>query len=230
MELGRSQERVKQEALEVCNNGSNLIKWQEDKKQRTLRKAVLNRLKDKLNSEQPEEMSNLRRVIVGKSAANLLNNYKGGKMSKKYPLPDFLKGQITQEVYERWLRRKAQAHVIRDRRRFNNSIINGENYRIAIHDAVLKSNGNDFYTGEKLDWSLISKYDNDKSKKDKGDYKKIFALLPTVDHFDDGRDSINFKICGWRTNDAKNDMKLQDFLALCQAILEHNGYVVNNRP
>lgn len=80
-------------------------------------------------------------------------------MQKKYPLPYFLSGHVSQEVYERWLRRKAQTHVKRDRRRGNQTAI-GEAYRIAIHAAVIESDGYDSYTGEKLDWSLLSQYDN----------------------------------------------------------------------
>ena len=133
-------------------------------------------------------------------------------MPKRYALPSFLSGQVTQEVYERWLRRKPQAHVRRDRRRGNKTSI-GEAYRVGIHSAVMESGGRDTYTGEELNWSLISQYDNDESKENGRRYKHDFALLPTVDHVDDGMGAANFKICSWRTNDSKND-------------LEHNGYVV----
>lgn len=149
-------------------------------------------------------------------------------MLKRYQLPSFLLGQVTQEVYERWLRRKAQAHVKRDRRRGNDIAI-GEVYRIAIHTAILESNGRDAYTGEELDWSLISKYDNDESQKNGRHYKHGFALLPTVDHVGDGLGPADFKICSWRTNDAKNDLETSEFLALCQTVLEHHGYVVTKR-
>jgi len=143
----------------------------------------------------------------------------------KYQLPVFLLGQVTQETYERWLRRKAQAHIKRDRQRGNETAI-GEEYRDAIHAAVVESGGCDAYTGEKLDWSLISRYDNDESKENGRRYKKVFALLPTVDHVGDGTVSADFKICGWRTNDAKNDLDLTDFLLVCRGVLEHHGYVV----
>ena len=118
-------------------------------------------------------------------------------MPKKYILPPFLSDKTNQDVYERWLRRKAQAHVRRDRKRGNNSAI-GESYREAIHSAVIDSAGHDAYTGEVLDWSLISQYDNDESKENGRHYKRGFALLPTVDHVGDGMGAANFKICGWR--------------------------------
>jgi hypothetical protein len=146
-------------------------------------------------------------------------------MPKKYELPTFLIDIVTQDVYERWLRRKAQAHVRRDRQR-GNATATGEANRTAIHAAVLESGGRDFYTGEELKWSLISQYDNDASKKDKRRYKCGFALLPTIDHVGDGMGLADFKICNWRTNDAKNDLDLHAFLILCQAVLEHHGYTV----
>lgn len=149
-------------------------------------------------------------------------------MPKKYQLPSFLLGQVQQEVYERWLRRKAQAHVKRDRRRGNETAI-GEEYRVAIHAAVLECSGHDAYTGEELDWSLISQYDNDESKENGCHYKWNFALLPTVDHVGDGMGPADFKICGWRTNDAKHDLELTEFLTVCQSVLEHHGYVVTKR-
>jgi hypothetical protein len=149
-------------------------------------------------------------------------------MPKRYQLPSFLSGQVTQEVYERWLRRKVQAHVRRDRHRGNDTAI-GEAYRVAIHLAVIDSGGRDSYTGEELDWSIISKYDNDASQENGRHYKQGFALLPTVDHVGDGIGVADFKICGWWTNDAKSDLELSAFLALCQTVLEHHGYVVTKR-
>ena len=146
-------------------------------------------------------------------------------MPKKYQLPQFMPPSVTQDVYERWLRRKAQAHVKRDRLRSNNSAV-GEGYRIEIHRAVEQSGGKDAYTGELLNWKLISSYNNEESKKGGRKYKKLFALLPTVDHVGDGLGPANFVICGWRTNDAKNDLNLNEFLEVCQNVLEHHGFEV----
>jgi hypothetical protein len=146
-------------------------------------------------------------------------------MPQKYALPVFLSGVVAQGIYERWLRRKAQAHVRRDRRRGNQAAM-GESYRDAIHTAVIKSNGKDAYTGEILDWTLIGQYDNDESRERGRHYKREFALLPTVDHVGDGTGCAIFIICGWRTNDAKNDLDLSEFVSLCRAVLEQHGYVV----
>lgn len=147
-------------------------------------------------------------------------------MLKKYILPAFLFDLVSQETYERWLRRKAQAHVRRDRKRGNATAI-GESYREAIHSAVVESLGRDAYTGEDLDWRLISQYDNDESREHGRHYKRGFAMLPTVDHVGDGKGPASFKICGWRTNDAKNDIELEEFISVCACVLKHHGYVIH---
>jgi hypothetical protein len=124
--------------------------------------------------------------------------------SRKYPLPPFLNGVITQEAYDRWLSRKSIAHVRRDKKRGNTTAIN-EAYKKNIHMAVVDSGSRDEYTGEALHWHLVSKYNNEESKKNRRKYKALFALLPTVDHIGDGLGEADFKICSWRTNDAKAD-------------------------
>lgn len=141
---------------------------------------------------------------------------------KKFSIPIFLEGVITQSVYERWLQRKAAAHVRRDRK-YGNSTASISSYKMAIHAAAHLSAGEDAYTGEKLDWSLISKWSNEESKKGKRLYKAKFSLLPTVDHVGERTGSPNFLICSWRTNDAKGDLSLAEFINLCQKVLAHNG-------
>lgn len=91
---------------------------------------------------------------------------------------------------------------------------------------MIQSGGRDVYTGELLDWSLLSKYSNDESKMQGRVYKKRLAALPTLDHVDDGRGAPNFVITSWRTNDAKHDLDMVEFLALCQTVLRHHGYTV----
>ena len=142
--------------------------------------------------------------------------------SRKYQRPDFLVDVVEQDVYERWLRRKAQSLVDRDRR--SGAGVSPIAYRDSIHQAVLTSGGLDAYTGEALRWTLISQYDNEKSKQLGRKYKHEFALLPTVDHVDDPRQgSANFNICSWRTNDAKHDLGLDDVIELCEKVLAHRA-------
>jgi hypothetical protein len=142
-------------------------------------------------------------------------------MSKMFALPAFLQDAVSQEAYTRWLGRKAAAHLKRDRAR-SQLEITGSHYRQRIHSAVCKSGGIDFYTGERLDWDKLSTYSNEDSKAGRSAYKAGFALLPTVDHvlLDDGR--YDFVICGWRTNDAKNDLCHTEFVELCRRVIAHH--------
>ena len=140
-------------------------------------------------------------------------------MARKYQLPAFLEEIQTQESYERWLHRKALAHVRRDRRRGNERATNAE-YKFAIHEAVIESEGFDAYTNEQLHWHLLSQYDNEQSRKHGREYKRDFALLPTADHVGDGLGEADFKICSWRTNDCKNDLSIEELVAFCRKILE----------
>lgn len=145
--------------------------------------------------------------------------------TRKHALPDFLDGQVSPEAYERWLDRKAKAHLKRDRLRGHTNAT-GAAYREAIHAAVARSKGVDAYTGEHLDWHLISQYDNEQSKEGKHHYKAAFALLPTVDHIEAAASSAEFQVCGWRTNDAKHDLTVSGFLDLCTKVLVHAGYTI----
>lgn len=140
---------------------------------------------------------------------------------RKYELPDFLRSIVDQKAYDRWLQHKAEAHKKRDRSRGNTTATVAA-YKVAIHHAVEHSSGRDAYTGEQLRWDLISKYDNEASKLGKRHYKAGFALLPSVDHVGDGLGEANFKICAWRTNDAKNDLTYADFVELCRLVVQHH--------
>jgi hypothetical protein len=140
-------------------------------------------------------------------------------MSKKYPLPLFLIGVVPQERYIRWLGAKATAHVKRDKK--HHPEITNEAYKVRIHEAVVQSGGKDAYTGEALDWSLLSTWDNGKAKEHGSQYKSKFALLPSVDHVSERRKPSDFKICSWRTNDAKNDLSVEAFVQLCEKVIQH---------
>ena len=138
--------------------------------------------------------------------------------SLKYQLPTFLVGVVSQEIYSKWLNSKTQTHLKRDKKLNPNA--SGKSYKESIHQAVLQSNGKDAYTGEDLNWKLINQYDNTKSKLLGRTYKHQFALLPTLDHVSE-RSSINFDICSWRTNDAKNDLSIQEFIELCLKVVTY---------
>jgi hypothetical protein len=142
------------------------------------------------------------------------------RATKKYALPSFLEGRCTPEGYERWLRAKANAHVRRDRARGNLEALR-EAYRVAIHAAVIGSRGVDHYTGEPLEWERISTYSNEESGRRRREYKRQFAMLPTVDHVGDGLGAPDFRICAWRTNDCKNDLTADELIAFCRRILDY---------
>ena len=140
----------------------------------------------------------------------------------KYNLPKFLADRIIPEQYRRWLARKAAAHCKRDRKRVTGPIALAD-YKERIHRAVCASNGIDWYTGEELQWELVSKYNNDESRRGRTGYKAGFARLPTVDHVTGEDGQYEFVICGWRTNDAKNDLSLSEFLHVCRLVLSKHG-------
>ena len=145
--------------------------------------------------------------------------------AKKHPLPAFLDGRVHPLAYERWLSRKAAAHLKRDRKRGYDGA-SGAAYRDAIHEAVVQSAGRDVYTDEQLDWHLLSQYNNDESESWRHHYKAGFALLPTVDHIESSNNNSGFCICAWRTNDAKNDLSPAALLELCARVLRHAGYTL----
>jgi hypothetical protein len=141
---------------------------------------------------------------------------------RKYQIPEFLVGVISQEKYERWLHRKALQHVRRDRHRGNRAAKN-EEYKIAIHRAIMESGGVDAYTKESLDWKLLGKWDNEEAKKRGREHKKEFYLLPSVDHIGDGRGKPSFKICAMLTNDVKSDLSHEELLKFCEKLLKAAG-------
>lgn len=145
-------------------------------------------------------------------------------MPKKYILPGFLDQVVTPAAYERWLRGRVVAHVRRDRKRGHPCTV--ALYKEAIHCAVVQSDGRDAYTGEAFEWNLISTYRNADSKNGRHIYKAQFKLLPTIDHVTADASEGGFRVCGWCTNDAKNDLSLEVFLQVCEKALKHAGYRV----
>lgn len=137
---------------------------------------------------------------------------------KKYELPAFLARVVSRKVCKKWLQRKAMAHVRRDRKRGITKAKNKE-YKVAIHMAVRESSGIDAYTGERLHWNLINKWNNSDARRGGPQYKRRFALLPSVDHVSGRTSQPCFKICGWRTNDAKSDLSHREFLELCKRVI-----------
>jgi hypothetical protein len=61
--LGRLQENVKKEAITIIENGSDLSRWNTDKKLEAKRKRVLERLSQKLHTAQPTEKKVKKRFV-----------------------------------------------------------------------------------------------------------------------------------------------------------------------
>ncbi len=47
------------------------------------------------------------------------------------------------------------------------------------------------------------------------------ATLPTIDQVGDGLGYPMSKISSWRTNDAKNDLPLEEFIDLCRRVVQY---------
>jgi hypothetical protein len=61
-------------------------------------------------------------------------------------------------------------------------------------------------------------------------YMRQFAQLPTVDHTLDEQGNLKFVICSWQVNDAKGDLSLEEFYALCESVLRHRDQHVDALP
>ena len=134
------------------------------------------------------------------------------------PAPEWMPAQC-RLTYPGWVQRKAVTLCKRDQKRGGTG--NLQQYRLAIHDAVVASEGRDHWTGEPLDWELIGTYDNQEAAAGKGAHKKQYATLPTIDHRNNKADA-DFVICAWRTNDAKHDMTPEELLTFCRAVIAYS--------
>lgn len=134
------------------------------------------------------------------------------------PAPEWMPAEC-KLTYPSWVQRKAVTLCKRDQKRGGTG--NVQQYRLAIHDAVLASEGRDHWTGEALDWHLIGTYDNRDSAAGTNEHKKQFAMVPTIDHLTSTPEP-NFVICAWRTKDAKHDMTPDELLEFCRALIAHS--------
>jgi hypothetical protein len=150
-------------------------------------------------------------------------------LSLKNRLPDFiLAAGVEHGRFTRWLNGRVREHRERDRKREGKT---GKMppkpavYREIILNAVIRCGGRDEYTGERLDWEKIGTWNNSEAQKRGAPYKRLFRHMPTVDHAheEDGlpRSLDDIRICSWEINDAKGDLSLEQFEALCRRVLNH---------
>jgi hypothetical protein len=144
-------------------------------------------------------------------------------VARKWRIPDCLKPTVSDEdAFRKWLNRKAASVRRRDRKR-NVPILSLSTMKQAIISAIERSGGSDFYTGEALDWHLISKWVGREDGITATEYRRRFWMLPSVDH--DFTDPANpaFHVCSWRMNDSKNDQSVEEFLELAAKVQRHRG-------
>ena len=134
------------------------------------------------------------------------------------PAPDWIPATARQ-LYPGWVQRKAVTLCKRDQKRGGSG--NVQQYRLAIHQAVLASEGRDHWSGELLHWELIGTYDPREAAAGDGGHRKKYALLPTLAHRC-GEPGVDLVVCVWRTHDAKHDMTAEELLAFCTAIVNHS--------
>ena len=145
----------------------------------------------------------------------------------RYFLPECLAGRCEGPAYTRWLRGRAVAHVLRDRKRKVEGVTVA-GYKKAIYEAVCSGGDADYYTGEPLNWKLISTYRNPESAAGRTKSEGQFAELPTVDHTLDV-EATRIRHLPLAVNDAKGDLSLAEFYALCESVLRHRNKGVQPR-
>jgi hypothetical protein len=138
----------------------------------------------------------------------------------KYFLPLFLAGICGQDVYRRWLAKRALQLFTRDRKQNRLCALAASTsmYKQKIHEAVLAAGLLDPFTGDALAWDKIGTWNDARARDRSGYFKKQFDLLPTVDHVDPAAASLMFEICSWLVNDCKAGLSPAEFFALCQKV------------
>jgi len=141
-----------------------------------------------------------------------------------FTLPPFLQGIIEPAGYNYWVRIKAWDLLKRDRKRkFPYALLSTVNqYKEAIHDAVMQSSSTDPYSGDTLVWRLIGTWDPNQAKKDP-QYEKQFYLMPTIDHINPYANFLAFEICSWEINAAKSFLNPSEFVSLCDKIVTYRN-------
>ena len=110
-----------------------------------------------------------------------------------------------------------------DRTQSNQDLPDCEKYFTAVCKAIKSCEGKDYYTGKPLNWQITLE-----PKKESPDREKQGVETAerqervTFDHLN-GRnlEDLQFALCAGKTNDAKNDLTEDEFLALCEAVYNY---------
>ena len=140
------------------------------------------------------------------------------------PAPDWIP-DTAKLTYPGWVQRKAVSLCKRDQKRHGHGDV--QQYRLAIHEAVVASKGYDHWTGEWLAWELIGTSDTREAPSAGGEHKRKFALLPSVDQRSTTSEP-DVVICAWRTHDAMADMTPAELLHFCQMVVNHSQQRASN--
>jgi hypothetical protein len=137
-----------------------------------------------------------------------------------YTLPPFLQGVVSLKDYREWLDLRGRDQHQRDlklKRSYakTNSVMM---YKQKIHQAVLDGGQFDPYTGEKINWGLISK---EKTLKMANFIDNGYAMHPAVDHTDP--EEFGFEICTWISNESKSCMTSDQFVDFCRKVTRFRG-------
>jgi hypothetical protein len=132
-----------------------------------------------------------------------------------YPLPPFLQGVVSLKDYREWLDMKGHNLRLRDlklKRPYAkvNPILA---YKQKIHQAVLDGGQFDPYTGEKINWGLISR---EKTLNNVNFIDSGYAMHPAVDHINP--EEFGFEICTWISNESKTCMTSDQFVDFCRKV------------
>ena len=145
--------------------------------------------------------------------------------AKEYPIPLVLTNAgISQDLYGKWLDKVTTPHLLRDRKRLVGQTIERKVYRVAIHKAVVESNGKDYYTGEPLNWKLLQHFSGSTvSTTAKGSKRASQEMTPTLDHENLSAKHPVFRICSMRTNKCKSDYSIDTLLDFSRKLIAYQS-------
>jgi hypothetical protein len=161
----------------------------------------------------------------------------------KYPLPPILTGVCTTLKYHKWLTCKADQLNERDKKlnRPYGLKFSVADYKMKIHNDVLKNNGLAPYSGDTLRWDLMGKWNDNNDNRSKTSrrfpglvrglaMKKEFFLLPVIDHVDPYASELEFEIVSWVVNEGKSLLTPAEYKSLCARVVGYGKKCITPHP